>query len=76
MSNNYFTYGGKQNNESKVYYKDLPKEILSKLDTTILVRSVHLDSLFGIASLSGGYDPEKVSFNTLVKEGLLTDKLK
>ena len=76
MNDNYFTYGGKLNNESKVYYKDLPKEILSKLDTTISVRSVHLDSVFGVASLKGGYDPERVSYNTLVKEGLLSDKLK
>jgi hypothetical protein len=71
--NNYFTFGGKKNNERIVYYKDLPKEINSNLDASIKVRCVHLGSSFAIAALKGGYDPEKVSLNILVSKGLLKD---
>ena len=68
---NYFTFGGSNNDNVTVYYKDLPKETLSKLDQSIKLRAVHIKSVFGVAALKGGYDPEKVSTKTLVSEGLL-----
>ena len=74
MEDKYFTYGGKDNNENKVYYRDLPKSVSIKLDTFIKERCVHLDSTFGIAALKGGFDPEKVSHDILVSEGLLSNK--
>jgi len=73
MENNYFTFGGKNNNENKVYYKDLLKKTRIKLDESIKKRCVHLESTFSIAALKGGYDPEKVSYNKLISEGLLKD---
>ena len=69
----FFTFGGRNHDEEMVFYKDLPKEILCKLDISITKRAVHLDSLFAKAALKGGYDPEKVSHDTLVKKGLLKD---
>ena len=71
MEKSFFTFGGRNNDEKKVYYNDLEKETLSKLDTSIKKRSVHLDSIFAIASLKGGYDQEKVSRKTLIDKGLL-----
>lgn len=71
--NKCFTFGGKENDLHTTYYKDIPEEVRSKLDESIKKRCVHLYSKFAEAALKGGYDPEKVSYNTLVSKGLLED---
>ena len=69
----FFTFAGRNNDENKVFYNDLPEEIRCKLDVSITKRTVHLSSVFAKSALKGGYDPEKVSFNTLVSKGLIKD---
>lgn len=61
----WFEYKGINSIKGKQYYNRLPLNILSLLDKNIKERYVHLESEFGKAAIKGGFDPEKVSANTL-----------